>query len=87
MSFAIRKGYNDADPIVVSKTTVSGITVTGSYNSVRASNTQRVVVAIEDTDTASLKAGDYVYTLKRTDAGSETTLAFGTVTLRQGAVR
>jgi hypothetical protein len=87
MTFTIRKGYGDADPVVVTKTTASGITVTGSFNATRASNTQRVRVAIEDTDTENLKPGSYVYTLKRTDAGNETTLSFGPVVLRQGTVR
>jgi hypothetical protein len=83
----IRKGADDADPPVVTKTTSSGITVTGAFNAVRATNTQRVIVAILDTDTEDLKAGDYEYTLKRTDAGLETTLAFGTMTFRKGTVR
>ena len=88
LRFDIRKGVEDSDPPVITKTTGgSGITVTGVYNAVRATNTQRVVVSIADTDTENMRAGDYEYTLKRTDAGSETTLAFGTVTLRKGTVR
>lgn len=98
LRFDLRKGVSDADPPVLTKTTGSGITITGAFNAVRATNTQRVVVAIEDTDTEDLVAGyynssgtwvphKYQYTLKRTDAGSETTLAFGFVTLRKGTVR
>ena len=51
----------------------------------RATNTQRVIVAIADTDTAALAAGIYKHALKRTDEGSETILSFGDLVLQKAA--
>jgi len=55
--------------------------ITGSYNSTRASNTQRAVFTIADTDqpasTFTRTSTPYRYSIKRTDAGSETILAYG----------
>lgn len=42
----------------------------------------RATVTIADTDTDAMVADDYVYSLERTDAGSEDVLAFGTWVLR-----
>lgn len=42
----------------------------------------RAVVDSADTDTEGLPAGTYLYDLRRTDAGSEQTLAYGTAILR-----
>lgn len=71
----------DADAVLEKTTAAGGITITGTYNSSIASNTQRVVVTILDTDTASEDPGTYVYSLKRTDAGSEVVLAYGQLQL------
>ena len=71
----------------VTLTTGGGeITITGTFNSSRSSNTQRVVVAVADTATASLEPGTYTHALKRMDAGEETVLSFGTVELLVAAV-
>jgi hypothetical protein len=67
--------------LLIVKTTDSGITITGVYNSVRASNTQRVVVTVDDTDTDALGGGTYECALKRTDDGSESVLSYGEVVL------
>lgn len=74
---------------VITKTTGNGdgITITGTYNSNRATNTQRVLVALTDTDTESLTAGRYNCALKRMDAGLEAVLSHGTVELLVAAVR
>lgn len=60
--------------------TVSG-TVSGTYNAVRASNTQRVTFALTDTGHltgSNFTAGTiYRWSVKRTDAGSETILGRG----------
>lgn len=84
LAFVLRNANNSSGDPVLSKTTGgSGITITGSYNASHASNTQRVVVAIADTDTFSdagaivIGPKTYRYSLKRTDAGSEKTLARG----------
>lgn len=77
MVFIIRDQSSYTGTILATK---SG-TITGSYNAVRASNTQRVLVTIDDTDFVSeaglIPAGTSYYSLKRTDAGSETVLRFG----------
>lgn len=61
--------------------------VTGSYNAVRASNTQRVLVTLEDTDFVSeaglIPAGTSYYSLKRTDTGSETVLRHGELIIEE----
>lgn len=61
--------------------------ITGSFNSVAASNTQRARWTCADTDiTTALfgsKGGTYYYSLKRTDAGSETILQYGTIVIER----
>ena len=56
------------------------VTISGTFNAVRASNTQRAVVTIVDTATTGFKAGSYPYSLKRLTDSSETILAYGTMT-------
>ena len=70
------------------------ISVTGTYNATRATNTQRVVVSLFDTDTAAsdgssvvLAPKTYRYSLKRTDAGGETILTYGDFELLQATAR
>ena len=91
LAFAVRTSDTTSAAAVLSKTTSAGITITGTFDDVHADNTQRVVVAIADTDTydgAVLVAPKtYRYSLKRTDAGSEKTLAFGKFVLRELPVR
>jgi len=95
MDWTLRRVISGTDPfraqgaIVVSKTTVAagGIAITGTYNSVRATNTQRVVVTIADTDTESLSGGRYVCSLKRMDAGLEAVLSHGIVEVLVATVR
>lgn len=85
LSWMLKRLITDSDSdAVITKTTSSGIAITGSYNSTLASNTQRAVVTIADTDTSSLSAGIYHHELKRTDAGLETVLSFGTARLKRG---
>jgi len=64
-----------------------GITITGVFNAIRGTNTQRVIVTIADTDTESLVGGRYVCALKRMDAGLEAVLSHGVVELLVAAVR
>lgn len=66
---------------LVSKTTVSGITLTTPSSGIAD-------VALADTDTDDLKGdADYYYELRRTDAGSEDVLACGSFHLCQSAKR
>lgn len=85
--WALRRRNDDADPAVLEKTSVSGISITGTYNADPAQNTQRVEVTIADTDTEDLPAGPYRHSLKRTDDGSETILSFGNAVLQRATAR
>ena len=71
----------------VTKTTSTGITITGVYNSTRAVNTQRVIVTLTDSDTELLTGGRYQISLKRIDAGLEAVLSHGTVDLQVASIR
>lgn len=71
--FDARKSNTSADPALLSK----NASVTGVYNAARATNTQRAVVALTDTELNTLKAITYRYSWKRMDDGSETVLAYG----------
>lgn len=92
-SFQVRVSDKTNAAPVLSKTTAAGITITGTYNASHASNTQRVVVAIADTDTFSdagavlVPPKKYRYSLKRTNAGSEKQVAYGDFVLRELPVR
>ena len=70
------------------------IDIDGTFNATRATNTQRVVVHMFDTDTAAadgssvtLAPKTYRYSLKRTDTGSETILAWGDFELLEATAR
>lgn len=71
---------DDADASIT-KTLSDGISITGAWAPASTSNTQRVEVAIEASDTEDLIPGNYYWELKHTDAGAETVLAFGILTL------
>lgn len=85
LEWILRKRVSDADPPTLSKTLGSGLTVTGAWTNTRQTNTQRVLVAIAATDTATLAPWTYAHALKRTDPGSETVYAFGSAVLQQAA--
>jgi len=85
LAWTVRRYVTDADPAIAKASGGSGVTITGTYNVDRATNTQRVIVAIADTDTAALAAGIYKHALKRTDEGSETILSFGDLVLQKAA--
>lgn len=61
--------------------------ITGTFNSVAASNTQRARWTCADTDITTTifgrKGGTFYYSLKRTDAGSETILQYGTIIIER----
>jgi hypothetical protein len=71
--FDVRVKDKTPDPALISKTPM----ITGVYNAVRATNTQRAVVTVTDTDMNLLKARTYRHSWKRMDDGSETVLAWG----------
>lgn len=70
---------------LLTKTTSGGIAITGVFNASPSVNTQRIEVTIDDVDTDALTPGTKWHELKRTDAGLESVLAFGTFYLHQPA--
>jgi len=77
---------DDLDTALIEKRTGGlGITDTGTFNASRALNTQRVLIAIADTDTDGFDAGVYAHALKRMDPGFEVTLVEGKVKLTKSA--
>jgi hypothetical protein len=94
--FAVRKGDKTTGTPLILKSSGSPleISVTGVYDVDRLLNTQRVLVMIEDTDTAAadgsavlLAPKTYRYSLKRTDDGAETILTVGDFELLEATLR
>jgi hypothetical protein len=71
--FDVRKNDTSAEPAILSKTP----SLTGAYDSVRATNTQRAIVTLTDTELNLFKAQTYRYSFKRMDNDSEMVLAWG----------
>ena len=71
--FDVRLKDNSAAPAIFSKTA----TLTGVYNSVRATNTQRANVSLTDDELNTVTAKTYRQSWKRMDAGVETVLLYG----------
>ncbi|MGK2965508.1 MAG: hypothetical protein ACSLFM_07865 [Tepidiformaceae bacterium] len=72
----------DSRTVMLTKTVGSGITITSGAAGI-------LQVAVADTDTNDFATGRtalYDYELRRTDAGNEDVLAYGTVVLRPGKV-
>jgi len=76
IAFDVRLKDTSVDPPLLTKTP----TITGVYNASRASNTQRAVIVLTDTEMNLFKAKIYRYSWKRMDDGSETVLARGPFT-------
>ena len=91
--FVVRTTDTTPATAVLTKATSSGITITGTFDANHTSNTQRVVIAIPDTDTFSdlgavlIPPKPYRYSLKRTNAGSEKTVARGKFVLQEVPAR
>jgi hypothetical protein len=84
LSFMVKRKATDADvDALVTKTTGSGIVIAGTFNAVPATNTQEATVSIADTDTDGQSAGIYRWETKRTDAGNEARVGFGTIEFAQ----
>jgi hypothetical protein len=66
-----------SDTVLLSK----ALTITGSFNSVASSNTQRALLTLLDTELITDKftsnGGTFRYSVKRTDNDAETILAYG----------
>lgn len=81
ISWMLKRKPTDADAAaLITKTVGSGITVLSAAQG-------EISVAIADTDTDGLRANIYRHELKRTDAGFETILAFGSCQLKQSVHR
>jgi len=61
------------DPPILDKTA----TVSGTYSAVRATNAQRAVVTLTDTEMDALSGRTYRHSWKRTNTDNETILSFG----------
>jgi len=81
LSFVMRR--TKSGPILLTKTTPTGISIGGTYNADPDVNTQVATVIIADTDTDDLAVGNYYYEVKRTDAGFESVIVQGTVPLER----
>lgn len=73
MLFDVRLKDNSPEPAILSKTP----TLTGTYDAVRATNTQRAVVTLTDDDLNLVAARTYRHSWKRMTSGSETVLCRG----------
>ena len=86
LSFMVKSDREDHDAAaLVTKTTAAGgIVIAGVFDAAPATNAQRATVTLEDSDTDATMRGTKWWELKRTDAGLETILAYGTVPFRRG---
>lgn len=71
--FDVRKKDNSPEPAIFSKVP----TLIGVYNAVRATNTQRAIVVLTDTEMNTVRARTYRHSWKRMDDASETVLSRG----------
>jgi len=85
LAFMVRLKDTTADPPMIDKRTDAspgGITITGVYNADRLTNTQRVLVTVDDGDTDAdsvfvQKKKTYRYAVKRMSVGFEKVLVRG----------
>lgn len=78
----IRKRHT-SDTALLTKT----LTISGTFNSVASSNTQRAIWTCADTDLTTAifgeSGGTFKYSVKRTDAGQETILQYGDIVIQR----
>lgn len=89
LSFVLkrRKGDADVDALLTKTTAGGGVTIAGTFNADPLVNSQRLTVAIADSDTDALTPGLAHYEVKRTDAGLEVVLVYGTCRLQRALHR
>lgn len=90
LSWMVKRKADHTDlQALLTKTTAGGaIVIGGVFNATPASNLQRATLSVADTDTdTTINPGMYFWELKRTDAGFETVLAYGTFECVQGVHR
>ena len=81
VSFMLKRKRTDTDAnALITKTTADDVALTTPGSGV-------ITVSIADDDTSDLRADTYWYEIKRTDAGFETVLTYGSVELLQAVHR
>lgn len=84
LDFMLKRRKSDLDAnAVLTKTSGTGIAISGVFNSNPTINTQVATVTILDTDTTPLTEGLCYFELKRTDPNFETVLSYGTLKLER----
>lgn len=77
LSWMLKRNKRDADAdALITKTTGDGIALTTPESGV-------CTVSVADTETEDLRGGRYYHELKRTDAGSEAVLSYGSAQVQQ----
>lgn len=85
LSWMVKRYLSDLDgAALLTKTTGSGIAISGVFNATPSLNTQVATVTVLDTDTLTIAEGLAPYEFERTDANFETPLAFGFIELIRG---
>jgi hypothetical protein len=86
MTLDIRQS-DGSSTVKQSFTTVAGLAIAGTFNSVAASNAQRVTWTCADTDITTAifgpNGGTFRYSLKRTDAGFEGIVQYGDIVIQR----
>jgi len=77
LTFNMRTGA-PTGAVVITKALAAGITITGTFNSDPAINTQLVNIAIAAADQSGLAPGPYFWTLERSDSAGSIALFAGT---------
>ena len=85
LSFMVKRQKRHLDgSALITKTA----TVSGAFNSAPGTNTQKATVTLVDTETdTEIVPGLAFWELRRTDAGAEGVLAYGTIDLKRGVQR
>jgi hypothetical protein len=95
LRFVVRSSQTTDNAPILDKATGAGITIEGAYHADPALNTQAVVVTLDDLDTwdpdavpvVAVKPATYHYSLKRTDPGGESILAWGKLPIAMTTTR
>ena len=83
----IRPRDHSSAPPIISFSIGSGLSIIGTFNSVAASNTERIRWTCADTDLTtalfSIRGGTFRYSLKRTTPGSEVIIQRGDIVIER----
>ena len=83
LEWVLRRLSPSSSTAVLTKNTSGGTIVISSGSG----TDDRATVTVTDDDTLNIPAGTYHYAIRRTDAGNEQVLAFGTAELQAVATR